>query len=156
MNAPLRLRTLRDEDDAFLRHLYACIRKPELDLLNWDAGREAAFLQTQFDSQQQYYHTFYPGAQFDLVMLGDEPIGCFYVLQDGGDFRVIDLAILPEHRGNGYATAVLTALMHEAHRAGCSVSIHLEPYNPAVSLYQRLGFREVRMVGLHRLMQWQP
>ncbi|MBL8471718.1 MAG: GNAT family N-acetyltransferase [Rhodocyclaceae bacterium] len=150
----LRLRPIQDEDDGFLRYLYACIRRHELNLLNWDSGRKEAFLQSEFLAQQQNFRAYYPGAQFDLVLLGENPIGCFYVQQTAQDFRVIDLAILPEHRGNGYATAVLTALMQEARIANCSVSIHLEPYNPAVSLYRRLGFREVRMVGLHRLMQW--
>ncbi len=51
-------------------------------------------------------------------------------------------AVLPGHRGRGIGTALLEALDREARRRGINrLSLSVERDNPAVALYQRLGFR---------------
>ena len=37
-----------------------------------------------------------------------------------------------------------------------AVRIHVEHYNPALRLYERLGFTHVDDHGVHKLMEWSP
>jgi hypothetical protein len=36
------------------------------------------------------------------------------------------------------------------------VRIHVERYNPALRLYERLGFRRIADGGIYFLMEWTP
>jgi len=43
--------------------------------------------------------------------------------------------------------------MEEAAHSQKPVTLHVEPYNPAVRLYQRLGFRVVEQRGVNLFMK---
>jgi ribosomal protein S18 acetylase RimI-like enzyme len=47
-------------------------------------------------------------------------------------------------------------LMSEAAAAEIPVQIHVERHNPALRLYERLGFRVVEDKGVHLFMEWRP
>jgi predicted GNAT family acetyltransferase len=68
----------------------------------------------------------------------------------------MDIALLPEFRGAGLGTALLADLFAEATAAGKTLTIHVEEYNPARRLYERLGFRKIGEHGVHHLMEWTP
>ena len=54
------------------------------------------------------------------------------------------VAIEKEHRGRGFGTRLLERLHTELRQAGLgAVSLSVELSNPAVRLYERLGYREV-------------
>lgn len=56
----------------------------------------------------------------------------------------LSIAVRPASRGAGVGTALLTALVGLARDEGfASLSLSVEPDNPARSLYERLGFRRV-------------
>jgi ribosomal protein S18 acetylase RimI-like enzyme len=67
----------------------------------------------------------------------------------------MDITLLPEHRSQGIGTQLLRELQNEAAAAGKSLSIHVETFNPALHLYERLGFKVIEDKGLHLLMAWQ-
>jgi len=46
--------------------------------------------------------------------------------------------------------------MAEGKEVGKPVTIHVEIYNPAMRLYERLGFVPVEERGPYRLMKWSP
>jgi ribosomal protein S18 acetylase RimI-like enzyme len=46
--------------------------------------------------------------------------------------------------------------MAEGARTGRFVSIHVEAFNPALRLYERLGFREAGRTHVYLLMEWKP
>jgi ribosomal protein S18 acetylase RimI-like enzyme len=49
---------------------------------------------------------------------------------------------------------LLRELQEEARASGKSLTIHVERFNRALGLYQRLGFREVEDKGVYLLMRW--
>ena len=52
------------------------------------------------------------------------------------------IALLPEHRGGGIGTALMTALLEKLRRDGWKrVSLSVQRKNAAARLYRRLGFR---------------
>jgi ribosomal protein S18 acetylase RimI-like enzyme len=66
----------------------------------------------------------------------------------------MDIALLPEHRGAGIGTLAMRNLVNEAAHSQKPVTLQVEPYNPAVRRYQRLGFRLVEQRGVNLFMEW--
>lgn len=58
---------------------------------------------------------------------------------------IMNVAVLPEYRCQGIATALLEAICHRLAQKGMkTVTLEVRCSNdPAISLYQRLGFRQV-------------
>jgi GNAT superfamily N-acetyltransferase len=50
------------------------------------------------------------------------------------------IAVRPEHRGRGVGTALLERLLEAARSVYASVSLSVSSDNPAVRLYERMGF----------------
>jgi len=67
--------------------------------------------------------------------------------------RIIDIALLPEHRGNGVGTSLLRDLLAEGESGGKRVTIHVERFNPALRLYERLGFSVAEDKGVYLLLE---
>ena len=147
------LRPADADDSRFLLRVYASTREEELRLVDWSDDQKAAFLQMQFEAQDAYYRAQYHPATFDVVDVDGEPAGRLYVARWEEEIRIIDVALLPEHRGRGIGTSLIRALLGEAAAAGKRLSIHVEKDNPARRLYERLGFAEVGDRGLYVLME---
>lgn len=58
----------------------------------------------------------------------------------------------PDHRGNGFAAALITQLLHDHRSTNALSCLHVLSTNQsAIALYRRLGFQTLREVHLHRL-----
>ncbi|MGH3089578.1 MAG: GNAT family N-acetyltransferase [Rubrobacteraceae bacterium] len=150
------LRPAEPEDETFLFRVYASTRSEELALLPWTEEQKETFLEMQFDAQSRYYRDHYPDASFDVVLKGAEPVGCLCVARWPEEMKIADIALLPEHRGRGVGTALLRELISEADASRKPVTIHVERFNPALRLYERLGFREKKDKGVYLLMEHSP
>jgi ribosomal protein S18 acetylase RimI-like enzyme len=147
------LRPVGASDRDFLLQVYASTREEELRLVDWSAEQRTAFLRMQFEAQDSYYREHYHPATFDVVEVDGEPVGRLAVARWEHEIRIIDVALLVEHRGRGIGTSVIRALLDEAAASGRRLSVHVERNNPARALYERLGFAEVADRGLHLLME---
>jgi GNAT superfamily N-acetyltransferase len=151
---PLGLRPATDADLPFLFRLYASTREEELaTVVDWSAEQKQAFLRQQFEAQHAWYREQYPGAAFDVVEVEGKPAGRLYVDRWEREVRVVDISLLPEHRGRGRGGALLAALFAEADAAGKPVSVHVERFNPALRLYGRLGFAFREDKGVYLLLE---
>ena len=92
----------------------------------------------------------------DIIEQEGTPVGRLYVHRLHDEIRVIDIALLPEHRGRGLGGGLLRAVLEEAAAVGKSVYVSVERFNPAMRLYQRLGFVAITDEGVYRLMKWSP
>lgn len=77
-----------------------------------------------------------------------------YVDRTDKEILLIDIALLPEHRGAGIGGRLLNDLLSEAAAEHKPVRIHVEHKNPARRLYERLGFRKIEDKGVYYLMEW--
>ena len=89
-------------------------------------------------------------------MADGEPAGRLYVNRGRSEIRIVDIALLPEHRGNEIGTALLRDLLAEADAAGKRVTIHVERLNPALGLYDRLGFSVAEDKGVYLFLERPP
>jgi len=132
MNATLSLRPARSEDEEFLYQVYANTREEEMAQTGWDEAQRESFLRMQFNAQHAYYHEQFPDAQYSVILSGDGPVGRLYVDRRDDEIRIIDIALLSEHRRNGFGGTLLGELIEEATATGKLIQIHVERNNPAL------------------------
>jgi ribosomal protein S18 acetylase RimI-like enzyme len=150
------LRPAEPGDRAFLLQVYASTREEELRLVDWSDEQKAAFVQQQFEAQDAYWREHYYPATFDVIEVDGASAGRLYVARWEDEIRIVDIALLPEHRGEGIGTALLHDLLDEGARTGKRVSIHVERNNPALRFYERLGFVQVEDRGIYLLLEAAP
>jgi ribosomal protein S18 acetylase RimI-like enzyme len=150
------LRPATDEDRDLLFRVYAATREDELALVDWPAEQKDAFLRQQFEAQDRHYREHYPGARFLVVERQGEAVGRFYVHHREGEIRLMDVALLPAARGRGIGSRLVRDLMAEAAASGRRLTIHVERFNRALSLYRRLGFRVAEDKGVYLFLEWLP
>lgn len=82
--------------------------------------------------------------------------GRLYVDRSGPGIHVIDVALLPAHRGSGLGTALLKDIVSEADATVRTLTLSVEGQNRVRSLYERLGFRAVEETGVYVRMERDP
>jgi ribosomal protein S18 acetylase RimI-like enzyme len=110
----------------------------------------------QFDAQDAWWHENYAEATFDVILADGEPAGRLYVHRGRSEIRIVDIALVPEHRGNGIGTRLLEELLAEGDAGGKSLTIHVERMNPALRLYERLGFSVAEDKGVYLFLERPP
>jgi ribosomal protein S18 acetylase RimI-like enzyme len=150
------LRPVSEEDREFLYLVYASTRQEELSVVDWDEAQKKQFLCQQFDAQDRYYCENYPGAEFQVIEFNGVQAGRLYLHRRPGEIRIMDIALLPAFRGKGLGTFLLGEILTEGERAEIPVTIHVERFNPALRLYQRLGFSLAEDRGVYWLLERRP
>jgi ribosomal protein S18 acetylase RimI-like enzyme len=153
----LSLRPIAAEDMSFLLRVYRSTREEELAMVvDWSDEQKDWFILMQFNAQHTWYQEHYVGASFDVILDDGVPAGRLYVHRREKEIRLVDISFVPEFRGRGLGTGLLRDLCAEAEAAGKPLTIHVEKYNPAMRLYERLGFIRIDETGPYDLMEWRP
>lgn len=150
---------LRDRVDAdlpALRDLYAQTREEELRSVTWSPEAKRAFLDDQFAKQHAHYLQHYPRARWWVLTADDAVVGRLYVEQTAGDLRIMEVTLDRAHRNRGVGGALMRVLVAHAGHEGIRCSLHVEPYNPAFRLYERLGFVTREERGVYCFMTREP
>jgi ribosomal protein S18 acetylase RimI-like enzyme len=147
-------RPITDADHPFLLDLYGSTREQELAQFGFPEEQKQLFIESQFTAQHYHYQTHYPEAAFDLILKQDDPIGRLYVDEWAKELRIIDISLTPNYCNKGIGSSLLKNAMRQAAELGKSVSIHVTLNNPALRLYERLGFEKINEQGIYQLMEW--
>ena len=59
------------------------------------------------------------------------------------DIPELSIAVLPQYRGQGISTKLLTTLFSQVINQYSAVSLSVSPKNPALQLYRRFGFKVI-------------
>ena len=148
------LRPVRDEDVEFLRDLYASTRDEELSRTGLDPAQRKSFIDMQFAAQSADYHRRYPDGDHDIILLGQEPIGRLYVGRSDAEIRILDVILLPNHRGAGFGSYLVGQLLDDARESKRRVRIYLDNGSPAVRIFERLGFVRIEQQELISQYEW--
>jgi ribosomal protein S18 acetylase RimI-like enzyme len=151
------LRPVAEGDQDFLFSVYASTRADEMNLVDWSEAQKEAFLRMQFDAQTKHYSLYYPDAEYKIIERAGMPLGRLIVENRGDHFLIMDFALLPEFRRSGIGTFLIQELKQEAMRLNLPLVLRVEFFNPAVGLYERLGFVKTREVNtVYQEMAWTP
>jgi ribosomal protein S18 acetylase RimI-like enzyme len=152
----VRLRSVTLEDELFLRQLFATTRADELALMGWDENQKEAFIAMQFNAQSQQYAMSYPQAEHSVILLNEDSIGRLIIDRGENEFTLVDIALLPTHRGTGIGTHLIEDLLAEAASARKPVRLNVWHSNPAKKLYEQMGFSSANNDGVYCEMSWNP
>jgi ribosomal protein S18 acetylase RimI-like enzyme len=91
-----------------------------------------------------------------VIVLEKQPVGRLYVACRTSEIRIVDIALLPEFCNRGIGSTLLRELHAEAQASDRPLRIHVERFNLALQLYERLGFRLVEDKGVYLFLEWEP
>jgi ribosomal protein S18 acetylase RimI-like enzyme len=111
------------------------VKQPDLAkyVENWGSENDDGFLAVKPDIRQPI------GAAWLRLFTRNEQ-GYGYVDDETPE---LSIAVLPEYQGRGVGTRLLTHLLDFAMGKYSAVSLSVHQNNPAIKLYQRLGFEVV-------------
>jgi ribosomal protein S18 acetylase RimI-like enzyme len=151
-DAPLSsLRRAGSSDEPLLLRVFAESHCDGFELAGLEPSALAGLVRMQFQTRQAQYRTHAGAAEF-LICLDSGPaalpVGSCWLADTSEQFRVLDIAVLAEHRRRGVARSVLTSLSVRAARAGKPVRLSVWHANAAaLALYRALGFTPADPAG---------
>lgn len=150
------LRAIAEKEDLpLLFRIYSSTRIDIWEYEHWRAEEKLRMIEQQFVIQHKAYMGGYESPEFYIICRCGQDIGRLYLEQRTTEIRIIDIALLPEFRNNGVGTALLKDIIAYGRQLRRIVSIHVEKNNPALSLYQRLGFVKTNDIPFYDLMETQ-
>jgi ribosomal protein S18 acetylase RimI-like enzyme len=148
------LRAAAPGDESFLRGLFADDRSGDFAALGWDTERLRVLLEQQYVAQLRHYRTSYPEHERLVVELAGRPVGRIDVHRSPREIRVLEISVVPELRSRGLGTRLIVELQEEAAGTERPVRLQVARGNPALRLYQRLGFTVVDESAIYLSLEW--
>ena len=155
----LTMRPVMPEDEPFLRELRAEHDAERLHLQDWGEEQELArklILEHQFEGHTKHFQNVNWDRKDCLVLVDDEPVGRFIVMQNAEEVRLADIVIAGKYRGQGIGHAVIEGTQGECIQSKRPLRLHVEKFSPALQFYQSLGFRLLEDRQTHFFMEWTP
>ena len=90
----------------------------------------------------------------NILNIHGKPIGLFKFYEDNTTCHVIQVQILPEYQGKGIGKSILMTLQKQALRDDKSINLSVLKSNPAIKLYERLGFTIISQSDNEFTMQY--
>ncbi|MEN8115917.1 MAG: GNAT family N-acetyltransferase [Bacteroidota bacterium] len=149
-------RAIEKSDFPFLKKVYRSTREEELETTGWSDEEKEKFIEFQFNAQHTHYSNAYKDAGFFIIQFNKTDVGRLYLWRTEKQIRIMDIALLPEYRNKSIGTQILKELIAESEETGKKLNIHVEYYNPALKLYERLGFKKTDDTGVYFFMERLP
>jgi GNAT superfamily N-acetyltransferase len=153
----VRLRQAVAEDEPLLYAIFAEERAEQFIGTGLGEAQLQPLIEMQYSGRRMAYAAQYPEAA-DSILLGEDgrPVGRLLVDRKPDCWRVVDVAVLAEHRGRGLGTEALKECQQQCEAAGARLELQVVPWNPARRLYERLGFHAIREEAAAVEMVWNP
>ena len=130
----IQLREARPADVDFARALYFETMRGMIEpLLGWDQRRQEASFAGWFDLRQA-----------SIIMADGRDVGWMQTRAGEGEVFLGSLYVIPEMQRRGIGTHVLRGLIAQSKRSSTPLTLAVMKDNPAIQLYERLGFRLTR------------
>lgn len=121
-----------DSDKEFFRRLNeTCYR----------ALVEALFGRWDRDKETEKFEAKWSESCFQKIVVDGRLAGGVWVDDEGSHHQLREIQLLPEFRNRGIGSDVIEQCVKDAKRAGKPLRLRVLEANPALNLYQRLGFR---------------
>jgi GNAT superfamily N-acetyltransferase len=158
LNAPsFSLRTVTPEDRELLFQIYASTREDELAVVPFNDQEKNAFLRMQFAARERSYAERFPAKDHCVVERDGVPLGYLWVDRRDAELHLVDVALLPEYRGDGLGTELISRLISEARERKIPFRLNVLAQGPARRFYERLGFSPVGTPSaVYQLMELLP
>ena len=143
-------------DEPFLFSLFAADKAVEFSPLGWSSEQLQPLIEMQFRARQQAWAVTYPAAVDSILSPQDGPaIGRSLVDRQANSYRLVDLAILSAYRNRGIGAEAVRSVQKLAASESMPLRLRVARANPALRLYERLGFRKASEDELVFEMEWE-
>jgi ribosomal protein S18 acetylase RimI-like enzyme len=136
------LRPATEADSDLLLEIFESAR-PDFALIPLAPNLKSELVAQQRRAQLLHYAAAYPGAQYLVLEADGTAVGQLILWQDDSELRIVDVAVLPAHRGRGLGHLLMTQLQHQAREARLPLRLAVWGWNDgALRLYRSLGFEQ--------------
>jgi len=140
------LRQATEADYAFLYHLHQASMKDYVtQTWGWDEEVQRTLFRERFEP-----------ARLQIVVVNGRDVGVLSVKQEPDILVIANLQFLPDSQRQGLGTAIIRTLLWQASQRGMPVGLQVLKVNPALKLYERLGFIVTGETDTHYLMRTVP
>jgi ribosomal protein S18 acetylase RimI-like enzyme len=143
-------------DQPFMYATFASTRTEELAVTGWSDEQKEQFLRLQFEAQRISYLREIPEAEYSVIRCGTAAVGRLIVERTPTEVHIVDIALLAEFRRQGIGSILMGRLFDEAEKAGKTVRLFVEKFNPALRWYERMRFQVIRTGPIYLEMVWRP
>jgi len=155
MSPSISLRPAQKSDDPFFYEVFRSVRATEFAVLGLLPEQLEMLIKQQYEARTGSYEAQFPDSGNSVVLSGDTPIGQFWVFRTPEEFLVVDIALLPDHRGGGVGATLMKQFMAEADAARVPVRVTVATNNPgSLRFHQRLGFRIISEDPMYYNMEY--
>ena len=130
----VRLRAFQDRDFEFVRELY-------FETMRWAIERYFGWDRAQ---QEESFSKWFKPAEASIITADWTDAGWIQRREDPGEIFLGSIYITPAMQRKGIGTCVVQELLDLARHQSQAVTLSVMKINPAVRLYERLGFRTIR------------
>jgi ribosomal protein S18 acetylase RimI-like enzyme len=127
----VRLRAFQARDFEFVRELY-------FETMRWAIERAFGWNRQH---QEENFSTWFKPNEARIITADGTDVGWIQQRQDAGEIFLGSIYVTPAMQRKGIGTSVIQDLLHLAAHRSQAVTLAVMKINPAVRLYQRLGFR---------------
>lgn len=147
------LRPARESDEEFLVTLHAAVHGAAFAAIPLAPDQLRQLLLGQYLAERGAYRSTFGESGHYIVWSGGLAVGRVWVHRTDAEVRIVDILLLPAHRGQGIGSAVMQRLQVETPPR--PLTLHVAVHNTAaIRLYERLGFRPEGVSGMHLSMRW--
>jgi GNAT superfamily N-acetyltransferase len=127
----IRLRAYADGDFDFARGLYFASMRWAIERhFGWDEAH-----------QQASFAKWFTPEEVNIITVGGADVGWLQQRRERDSIFLGSIYILPAMQGKGIGTQVIEGILEQAEQQSLAVTLAVMKINPALSLYERLGFR---------------
>jgi GNAT superfamily N-acetyltransferase len=147
------VRVATAEDASFLRDIFFEVRSPEFEAAGLSGPVLEQLLSQQYRAMRTHYDREYADAVYEIFELDGERIG-YQATIELDTLHLIDISIVGSARSQGIGTRRMEALQARAMELGIPMTLTVEKFNPAMRLYERLGFKPYMDSDVYLRMKW--
>jgi ribosomal protein S18 acetylase RimI-like enzyme len=127
----VRLRAYQAEDFDFARQLY-------FETMHWAIERVFGWDQAH---QEASFAVWFNPDEVNIITANGVDAGWIQQREDHGAIFLGSIYVTPEMQGKGIGTSVIQTLLDLGRQRSQPITLAVMKINPAIALYERLGFR---------------
>lgn len=120
------LRHATESDYDFMRLLDHASRAEEMKHFPFDDAQKNAFLDAPFAAQFQHYEVHYPTCERMIIERDGTPVGRLWIDEWRDQIRLVDIALVPEARGSGIGTGLLSSILARGKGGSTTMPCHTD------------------------------
>ena len=144
MHRKIGLRPATPEDFDVAWKLYLVTMKPlTAELMTWDEAKQSTSFAAQWNVEEA-----------QIIVFEGHTVGWMQAAEAPTEIFLQQLYVSPKYQRRGIGSEVLQNLFKRCQATGKPLVLNVLKNNPAINLYERLGFCVVGEVGVKLKMRW--